>query len=1088
MVQLSGETRKDANDKLASASIEQADDSSKKADEQLREASQVPKTRLEVVVGPPSEPEPQTGFVTGISQQGSKKQSTANDLPHGHDPTDSGIRIPKSVESSREEHVTVEPRPTTTIDTHDARILKPPTKDNAPPRKMDGSQQTPTQANEDRDYAELPDSLPSPGRAPKPNTEEQEHERTLDPDDTGAVDFGILSEFARPSSQVSEDGGFENTRGGWSTTQQYSGPAYTPFKPNGVAPETPAVPRNPFGAKPNVAAPFAASQLFGQTQFSSAMKPNAISPTSSRPSPNIVHNSISPNVAETSPLKNRANISSPTDVRSSSPDRVDDVPATVCKLPKLDRIEEETPSHVRSMREEAIPQSPSHPPPKSSGSRQPLARYESVKKSQERKTQLDFSYTFVGSDSDDDPITRQVARRKRVEKKKAQAAQEMERVNYMPRSRPSSRGKPEKKRRRTTPEDETNITHVALSKSVEPLKGSSEQPLVVADSQQREDSSAQRTVGDGTTQGTAEPGPEPEPEPMQTDEAAVDAVQEQLDLDDKIPATSPAPSSSPDAGLDAIPQSEPDLPQLTNEAPKTSNSTGTSSMPPVRHRSLMQYGKQSRAPRRIITSSASELPSKQTGISSDRPSSPSSPASTAIMEDEPPKEWESDAVTPLNQHNRKKGGSSSRKSTKTSSSRKSTRSKIKRPPAKAVAEEPPSALDPDSSVSSLSSVPESALCTPSGLREETPIYDGPPSTAASQNMPLSGSRQSLRQRAMKAEGSSLSPQATMRYARAAKSHAPFYGSQSTDELAMSPPNSVMEKSMVQPKSTKIFRASLAPVSKGGRIFEGMAFALSFLSNRSKERDREKLATRIKQAGATILEDGFEELFETSPIISTTETLLDVDEPMALAKAWGEVGFTALIADSHSRKPKYMQALAVGLPCLAPQWITACLSKGRVLDWEPYLLCSGASAVLDNALRSRQLAPYSTHDVRLAEVVDQRRKLLENQRILIVVASKNGRSEVKQPYVFLTQALGPVASRVFTTEQARDTLKQHARDGQPFDWIYVDTKGTGLVESILPDLTKKRKRNSSGGVRVLNDELIIQSLILGRMLEEDEICF
>ena len=958
---------------------------------------------------------------------------------------------------------------------------------------MDVSQQTPTQANEDRDYADITDSLPSTGHdASKPDTTEEEHERTLNPEDTGAVNFGTLSQSARPSSQVSEDAGFEITRGGWSTTQQNTGSAYTPFKTNGVAPETPAVPRNPFGAKPSIAAPFAGSQLFGQTQFSSAVKPNAFSPTSSRPSPNIVHDSISPNIAETSPLKNRANISSPTEIRSSSPNRAEDVPATVIRPPALDRIEEETPSLARSIRqqEEAIPQSPTHPPPRSSSSRQPLARYESVKRSQERKTQVDYShtYTFVGSDSDDDPITKQFARRKLAEKKKAQAAQEMERVSFTPRAQRASRERPGIKRRRTTQGDDVAIINASRSKSAEPVKGSSGQPLVVADSQQKEDPSGRRSAHDGATQGTE--GTEPEAELMQVDKpTAVEAANEQLELDDKIPASSPAPSPSPDVvELDAIPQSEPDLPQLTEDAPKTSNDTGTSSMPPVRHRGLMQYGTRSRAPRRIITSSASELPSKETGISSDRPSSPSSPASTAIPEEEQTREGKGDLITPLNQQrNLRNGGSSSRKSkTKSSASRKSARGRSNKSQQQATPKESSPALDADSSMSSLSSVPESTICTPSGLREETPADDCPPSTAASLNPPSTGSRRSLRQKALKAEVDSTSPQTT-RHARAAKSHAPFYGSQSTDELCVSATNSVLEKSLVQPKMHKPFRASLAPVPRGGQLFEGMTFALSFQGNKLSAKDRERLQSRIQQAGGAVLEDTFAELFEQSPITSTAEPAFDVDEPMTLAQGWGESGFTALISDSHSRKAKYIQALALGLPCLAHQWVTACLSKGRILDWEPYLLCSGTSAVLDNALKSRNLSPYPAQDARLGEVVDKRRKLLENERILIVVANKNGRSEAKQPYVFLTQALGPIASRVFNAEQAREALKQHARRGTPFDWVYVD-KGTALVESVLPELARKRKRNSTGGVRVLNDELIIQSLILGRMVEEDEVCF
>lgn len=197
-----------------------------------------------------------------------------------------------------------------------------------PPKKMEASQQTPTQVNDGRDYNEFCDHIPP---SPVDNTNNvhsiddttqmtNNEPRTLQEDDTGAVNFGNLSQLARPSSQISEDGGFENTKSEWripeQTPRQHSASGYTPFKPQSAAPETPALPKNPFGARPNIGgAPFAGTQLFGQTQFSSAVK---VSPTSSRPSPNLFLNSISPNLMETSPLKNRANVSSPTDIRTSA--------------------------------------------------------------------------------------------------------------------------------------------------------------------------------------------------------------------------------------------------------------------------------------------------------------------------------------------------------------------------------------------------------------------------------------------------------------------------------------------------------------------------------------------------------------------------------------------------------------------------------------------------------------------------------------------------------------------------------------------------------------------------------------------------
>ena len=189
----------------------------------------------------------------------------------------------------------------------------------------------------------------------------------------------------------------------------------------------------------------------------------------------------------------------------------------------------------------------------------------------------------------------------------------------------------------------------------------------------------------------------------------------------------------------------------------------------------------------------------------------------------------------------------------------------------------------------------------------------------------------------------------------------------------------------------------------------------------------------------------------------------------------------------------MQALALGLPCLAPQWITTCLAKGAIVDWEPYLLCAGASTVLGNALRSRILPPYSAAEARLAEVIEQRPRLLDGQRVLVVVDSKKSRNEAKEPYVFLASVLGPSISRVFSTQQAREVLLEHQKAGNPFDWLYLD-KGTGTVEAVLApaEITGNKKRRKSTAaqaklddIRVLDDELVIQSLILGRMVEEDE---
>ncbi|KAK4239119.1 hypothetical protein C8A03DRAFT_14458 [Achaetomium macrosporum] len=292
-----------------------------------------------------------------------------------------------------------------------------------------------------------------------------------------------------------------------------------------------------------------------------------------------------------------------------------------------------------------------------------------------------------------------------------------------------------------------------------------------------------------------------------------------------------------------------------------------------------------------------------------------------------------------------------------------------------------------------------------------------------------------------------------------------------------------------------------PSQRDQKLFENMAFAISFQSRKPGETNEQYTARtdfsisvqkRIKQAGGRILGNGFDELFEVSPIGTLSSS------PVSSAGTEGEInltpegrstGFTALIADGHSRKVKYMQALALGIPCIAARWVTTCLDRNELVDWSPYLLCAGQSAFLGNAIRSRSLAPYDASMARLADVISQREKLLEGSRILAVM--KKSSEGKKMAYVFLARVLGASLTRVRSVEEAKAEMKAAEESGRPFDWVYVDGKpDEEALFASGPTGGKKRKRASMAGrpvkrVRTLNDELVIQSLILGRLIEEGE---
>ncbi|KAF5709717.1 DNA damage checkpoint protein [Fusarium mundagurra] len=983
------------------------------------------------------------------------------------------------------------------------KCLKPPASAvTAALRKMDYSQQTPTQVNDDRDYSEYCDIVPS--SPVNGDTQPASHEpRTLQDDDTGAVNFANISELGRPSSQISEDAGFDNTRGDWrhpdGTSQLNNG--QTPHRPHAPTFETPAVPKNPFAARPSIAAPLAGSQLFGQTQFSSAIK--HISPTSSRPSPKLF-NSISPNLIETSPLKNRANVSSPSDIRTSSPHRrLHDIPET--SLQNIDEgpIRAATPVNDQSTAGEMIPESPpSTDPtprakaPRSSNATEPMAHYEPMKKSQERKSMENFAIPPWDSDDDSDDAIRRLERRKKIERKKAQAAEEMGRVSFTPKVRRNS-AEPSRKKRRVLPLEEPETT---LKPSPKTDRGKGQElPPLVDDSQEGLVPSKETPV----TSTKATPGNSAPDNPQidhDGDIVLTDADKVVVD-DDMIPATSPAPSLPPTAPVEQPPPSEPELPQLRVEdegLPQGPNEhSEPSSLPPARKRTTRTYGRAARQKRRnpFLSSSFSD------GLMSDldpKPTPISSPlqnvAAVSMIEEEP--EEELPLPRTVEDKSAKKSASRSRKPTRnvyadlpppmTTRSRRSDRADtapVTPLASRSVGQIPPTS----SSLSILSTTPLPSDKTTPGT-QDSPGSERPESVTLPSPR---GTRDCHKEEAGKGSKTG-SPQPAKRAARVSKRFS-YLDSDSTDELHLSPAASVLERSMVHSKSSRSFKQSFAQAHRVGRLFEGMVFAISF-SDQFKAQERKKLATKITQSGGIILAEGFQDMFEHSSIMNATDPVMDEQDSLQLTKPISESGFTALIADKHSRKVKYMQALALGLPCLAPQWITTCFNKGVIVDWEPYVLCAGASTVLGNAIRSRILAPYSATEAKLAEVIQQRPRLLDGQRVLVVIDSKKSRNEAKEPYIFLATVLGPSISRVFSTQQARELLLERQKAGTPFDWLYLD-KGTGTVDAVLaPTETtgnKKRRRSTAAqprieNIRVLSDELVIQSLILGRMVEEDEV--
>ncbi|GKT41131.1 DNA repair protein crb2 [Colletotrichum spaethianum] len=1030
---------------------------------------------------------------------------------------------------------------------------------------MDVSQQSPTQDNDGRDYENYYEGPSFVATSPISQDLATENQTPRD-DDSAVVDFGNLSHLMQTDTQADEepssmpdDAAPKHIRGDWrnrtSSSQQQSSvqrpDVQSPMLPANPLPQTPANRHNPFAGKKLGDPALAGSQLFGQTQFSSAVK--HFSPTSSRPSPIVyAHNSISPNIVETSPLKNRYNVTSPPDLLSSSPQ-------TVRVDHQVPHGRARSPSNSGPPDDGTVPESPQLAPVNPKAGLEPMEVYESMLDSQKRKSKsTGIKGGASGDESDEEARKRE--RRRRVESKKKEADRELTSIP-IPTGRPKSREAVEvpsttKKHRdppartiryrarripdeSTASEDEADEFTVADSQdqaTAQPPRTRAspdlaDQPIgskpgFISSNDAVPDSAGatQKSVSNGAIPCTESSGnssrpkdliPETSPnntqswappkgrgsshEPLLVDN--VDAKEESL-----APA---AQSKEADADVGAMPVTpQPSLPQASRRSSRKSK--------PTLKAQCLKNSAHATVSSEPCGTDGTETPAEDVPATSDVPDNTAAEEGDAVtraetvflqiearvIDEEPPLP----SSPPLPKSGTENPGLSD--------------PALRKKPA---AENPST---PDGcNQTAAPDAPGSATSTLSVLTM-TPLQSDKTSPATQESVELprlspdkpTRGRQPTESLPRLVTGSRVAKPGTRKQTR----RAARLDSASTDELTRSPSVNGFENSIIQPPKTTARGSRLSMLSHVSKenigrpsIFAGMAFAISFQSKRGGEktdhyenrlgqtRDIEKMIT---QSGGHLLGSGFDELFEPNTLGSTATSPVSEDRddnPLTLTPFAQTMGFTALIADGHSRKVKYMQALALGLPCISDRWVVTCVAKGAVVDWLPYLLCAGQSTFLRDAIRSRYLAPYSATEARLVDIIERRTKMLEGSKILLVM-KKSRAEDKKMPYVFLAHVLGATLSRAYNMDEAKETLRQRELLKDPFDWVYVD-EHTGSEEELFsshpvsskaPKTSKKRKRASLPAadeeaqppkrIRTLSNELVIQSLILGRMIEEGEL--
>lgn len=108
-------------------------------------------------------------------------------------------------------------------------------------------------------------------------------------------------------------------------------------------------------------------------------------------------------------------------------------------------------------------------------------------------------------------------------------------------------------------------------------------------------------------------------------------------------------------------------------------------------------------------------------------------------------------------------------------------------------------------------------------------------------------------------------------------------------------------------------------------------------------------------------------------------------------------FAAVIATEHLRTRKYLEALALGWPCISSQFIIDCVGDPDVRrDWRHYVLSAGVSNALGNAHVAADIHVFSSgwsNNWSLEEQFRSRRRILHHIELPVYLVEHKTLSEV-----------------------------------------------------------------------------------------------
>ncbi|KAF9791152.1 hypothetical protein BJ322DRAFT_1000042 [Thelephora terrestris] len=121
-----------------------------------------------------------------------------------------------------------------------------------------------------------------------------------------------------------------------------------------------------------------------------------------------------------------------------------------------------------------------------------------------------------------------------------------------------------------------------------------------------------------------------------------------------------------------------------------------------------------------------------------------------------------------------------------------------------------------------------------------------------------------------------------------------------------------------------------------KFLKRIGFVVTMKSQSPDDKHRTDIFDLIKDNGGKVIDD-WATLF---PFPSTLTERSWVARRADVRLKGPAIQTVFLLADEWNQKPKYLVALALGIPCVSTRWLLDCRKNRALIDWNDYLLAAG----------------------------------------------------------------------------------------------------------------------------------------------------